>query len=452
MELFFVGLYLALLLALGARAGRRESSAEFLIASRRVGTLGTSASMLAVTGGLVMMGTSALAFTMGIAAMWYWIGFAFGMIFLALVAGRIKSLADREQFLTIADFVFLRTDRKTATLSAAMLFVAMFFLLTGQLIAAGNLFSPLLDIPYPISVFLVGLVTIAYLFLGGYKAVVLTDMIQFGIMFLVLAAVVVSLEPGDFSSQQMDPWAFGGFSILLFLVLGAASTVTAAEFWQRIYAAKSRRVARNACFLTAGVFLTFALGLTLVGMTARSRSPEIDPDTALYHGLFELVSPTLGTAAIVMLLAAVMSTIDTELFYLASSLVKDFVHRNRSLENEDTVRLLRLAMVALTFTSMLTAIWIADILPVIFGIASLLTAISPLVILSLFRRVPPNAAFLSLVCGILALVVLVLSGHFDPDTSAVTFPAAVAGLAVGYLLPRSANSAPIGGGTDDDVL
>jgi len=93
---FFIGLWIR----------KKETVKDFLIAGRKVGTLQTAASMMAVVGGMLLVGQAALAYDIGFSAVWFWVGFGLGLICLGLAAKKLKTLADKHNFLTISDYIF----------------------------------------------------------------------------------------------------------------------------------------------------------------------------------------------------------------------------------------------------------------------------------------------------------------------------------------------------------
>ena len=428
--------YFVTIVAVGALAGKKENPSDFLIGSRQVGLWQTSFSMLAVIGGVEFVASATLAFEMGLAAIWFWVGFAIGMLVLGLVAKRIKAASDKGAYLTVADFVADRVDSRSGTLCAVLLIIAMFGFLTGQFIAAGSLFATMSGLGYTKSVLLIGLATLVYVMLGGYKAVVRTDFVQFAIMLVVIVVVVATIDIGNYSPQQLDLTAVGYTSLFNYLVLGAASTVTAAEYWQRIYASQSAAVARGATLITAVGFVIFGLSLSIVGIAAKARFPDVDPNQALYYGLFELTPAPVRSLAVVMVLAAVMSTIDTELFYISTSISRDLLHRNRPVTDDRLRATIRIALVSLTVGSVALAIFASDILTLVFAVAGLLTATSPVVFVLLFLPVKRNAAFVSMLGGSLSLAVLLATGNLGLDTSAVALPVAAGLLVLGQIFFR----------------
>ena len=433
LNIILIVLYFLVVLAIGLWARKRETTKEFLIAGRKIGTWQTAASMMAVVGGMLLVGQAALAYDMGFGAIWFWVGFALGLVCLGLAAKKIKTLADEHNFITISDYLFTKFDYKTGVLGAIIFFIAFFALLVGQFIAGGSLFAPLLGISYSVAVLIMGIGTLTYLLLGGFKAIIKTDLLQFLIMFFVFIFILFTIDIGGVSSEQVDLMNIGGFTIIAYLVLGVFAVLSAGDIWQRVFAARNVKTVRKASYLSAVLFIVFGTALTLIGIAAKNNFPSIDSSQALYYGLLQLIPSSLLGIAIIAILAAIMSTIDTELFYLSSSIAKDFFYRRNRIMDEKLARILRLSLVGVAIISMIVAIFVSEILLILFGIISLILCVSPVIVASLFWKIKNNAAFVSMIGGLLAVIILFATGTFSPDNVVVVFPAAVIFLILGQI-------------------
>ncbi len=433
-DILLILLYFAIVFAIGFWVRKRETIKEFLIAGRKIGTLQAAASILAVLGGMVIVAQAALAYEVGIAAVWFFVGLSLGIVLIGLAAKRIKSISDKHNFLTISDYIFTRFDYKSGTLAAVIIFIAFFALLTGQFIAGGSLFSPLLGLPYWITVIILGVGTLIYLMLGGFKAVIKTDFLQFLIMTFVFVFLLLTINIGEYVPQQFDFGALGGFATISFLVMGIFVVFGSADIWQRLFATKSISTARKASYLAAVLFIIFGIALTFVGLAAKNNFPNINSSEALYYGFFQLLPTHLLGLAIVVILAAIMSTIDTELFVLSSSVAKDFSYRRKKISDEQIAKIIRKSLIVLAFLSMAVAIFVSEILLVLFGLISLILCVSPSIIASLFWKLKNKAVFLSMIGGVAALIILILIGKFNPNTSVITLPAAILFLIIGQII------------------
>lgn len=420
--------YFLSIIAIGFWARRKETTKEFLIAGRKVGVWQTTASIVAVSGGMALVGQAALAYDMGFGTMWLWLGFAAGIALLGAGAKKIKKFADKHNFLTISQYLFSVFDKKSGILAASIFFLAFFALLTGQFIAGASLFGPFFGISYELSVMLLGATVLIYLLLGGFKAVIKTDFLQFFIMVFIFFLIMMFVDVGSYEPTQL--FAVGGANIILFFVMGIFIVLGGADIWQRVFASADIKTVKRASYLSAIFFLLFGFTLTLVGIAARHHFPNLDPSQAMYYGFFELLPAPLVGIAVIVVLAAIMSTIDTELFLLSSSIAKDFQKFN----DKKASHTIKVTMVILALISMCIAIFVSQILTILFGIVSLILAVSPAILAAMFWNPKKNAIFLSLIGGVLGFLVLIVLGEFTPDTAAIALPAAIIFLLAGQVL------------------
>lgn len=432
----YITVYIAALLAIGVWTKRQRGADEFLIGGRDVGLWSTTASIAAITGGILFVSQAALGFALGLGAMWFWVGTLAGFIAMAVKLGPLKATADAEGQLTIGDMIRANFGNRAATVAASALFIAYLAILIGQFIAGASLFAPLLEISYPSAVLLLGGVTLAYLLLGGYAAVVKTDLLQIIVMVLAVGAVLLRLDLGAFQPEQFDLNSQGTVGSIGAVFVGFFSVLAAADIWQRIFAARGVKVARQATLLGGVIFFGFGLAVTLIGMAAQSAAPESDPSGALYVGLFQLMPPELLGLVVVLVLATIMSTIDTELFYLSSSIAQDFVGSGDDAAAEVVRRRVFIALIGLALFSMGVAIFFADILLLTFALLSLTLAVGPLIFAMFFYRPSTEAAIGSMALGLLTFIGLLLTGMLDVDTTVLTLPGSLLGLGLGEVVHR----------------
>lgn len=411
-----LAVYVIAVLVIGLWTKRRETAGDFLIANRSTGVVLTTASLSAVVGGLVLASGAELSFVYGVGVLWFAAGDASGLALLGLVAGRIRRLADEHGFLTLSDYLFLKFDARSGYLGSALQFNGFLFLLAAQFIVGGRLLAFLTPINYPLAVIFMGVVTVAYVLLGGFKAVIRTDLLQFAVMagvFLVLLPLNTNFAELDLDFDIGSP---GPLRSASFYVSGFVSLFIGADIWQRVYSARSGRVAKTSLFLAAAVWLMLWVSLLIPGIAARGVAGATAED-ALFFGLFEVLPPELASIAVVGILAALMSTLDTEIFLLASMVAKDFVSRRRELTPDQMATVIRIAMVGVAVPAMLIAIYWPTVLGALFMLLSLQMAIFPAILVSLFRSLNAGVAFSSMVIGSLLVMLTFVFDWSDPDTA-----------------------------------
>ncbi|MCH7641595.1 hypothetical protein IID22_05370 [Patescibacteria group bacterium] len=315
-----------------------------------------------------------------------------------------------------------------------ILFFAFFALLTGQFIAGASLFSPLLNISYSLAVVLLGIGTLLYLLLGGFKAVIKTDLLQFIVMTVVFLIVVFSINLGEFQPGQLSLVGLDSLSAISLFLIGMFTIFAAPDVWQRLFSAKSIKIAKKATFLSAAGFLIFGIILSLIGIAARNNFPGIDSSEALFYGMFQLMPEAFLGLAVISILAAIMSTIDTELFYLSSSLAKDFSRHKNKKGSEELKQIIYRSLIVLAGLSMLLAIFISNILLLLFALLSLTLCVAPAVMASFIWKLKSNAVFLSMAASLASFLILLVIGQLNPETSAITLPTAIVFLVIGQVI------------------
>jgi len=181
-------------------------------------------------------------------------------------------------------------------------------------------------------------VFIAYTALGGLWAASLSDIIQLTIASagVLVAGTVVVLKTGaagGFDTLLADKGITTGYfnpvgegpSFVLWLLLPTVMyTLIGQDFYQRLFAARSARVARTAAIAGGMFLLVISVFPVIVGMGARALGAgDLRADEAMPWVLTELMNPLVGGFILAAVLAAIMSTADSLLTSATSHVVKD---------------------------------------------------------------------------------------------------------------------------------
>ena len=366
--------YFAISLGIGLRLSRQSRQAdEFLMAGRRLTLPLFVGSMVATWyGGL--LGVGEIAYRDGLVnwltqgGFWYlaYLAFALGL------AGRLS----RSGHTTLPDLLGALHGPTARLLASVLNFVNV--VPVAYLLSLGLMLRLVTGWPLWLGVALGGAVAALYSLLGGFKAVVYTDMMQFGLMCLAVALVVLfavpslgggaylssSLPPGhlqllgDYSAQELAVWA-----------LIALSTLVDPNFYHRCYAAGDATVARRGMLLAVGFWVLFDICTTFGGLYARAALPGVDPRLAYPMLADQLLPSGLKGLFVAGVLATVMSTVDSYCFVGAMSFSHDLVHRTLRRGQAAGQRLVRdtrlgvlltgaLAMgLALAFPESIKSIW-----------------------------------------------------------------------------------------------
>ncbi len=373
LDLFVILGYFLATLAMGAVLGRQVREAEeFLLAGRRL-TLPLFVGSLVATwyGGL--LGVGEISYKDGLVN-WLTQGGFWYLTYLLFALALARRL-NRSGHTTLPDQMGALHGPSARLLATGLNFLNV--VPVAYLLSLGLMIRLVTGWPLWLAV-VVGAVTAGlYSLLGGFKAVVYTDMLQFGLMCLAVALIIfyavgtlgggAYLEArlpathlqvaGDYSAQELAVWA-----------LIALSTLVDPNFYHRCYAAGSPAVARNGIILAVGFWMLFDVCTTFGGLYARAALPDVDPRMA-YPMLADTLLPAGAKGIFVTgVLATIMSTVDSYCLVGAMGLSHDLIRRTlgRGRGEGDTVLHTRagvvltggLAMVlALAFPGSIKSIW-----------------------------------------------------------------------------------------------
>ena len=451
--LISLALYFVLMLAIGLYAWRKstDSSEGYLLAGRNlhpaVAALSAGASDMS---GWLLLGLPGALYAAGLVEAWIGIGLFVGaLVNWIVVAPRLRQQTEtRGNALTIPEFLANRFPSQAVPLrvTSAIVIVLFFAVYTAAgLVGGGKLFetsfAPLVagfgGDPYMAGIWVTAGVVLAYTMVGGFLAVSLTDFVQGCIMVvaLVLMPLVVILGPGSDGGlgavlREVDPdfvSLFGGLTLIGFL---SAVTWGLGYFGQphiivRFMAVRSVeevRTARNIGMSWMGVALIGAIGVGIAGRAYAEREgvAVADPETIFIVLADLLFHPLITGFLLAALLAAIMSTISSQLLVASSSLTEDFyrLFLRKNCSEREAVNVGRLCVLLVALAAIAIA---SDPDSQVLGLvanawAGFGAAFGPLIILSLtWRPMTGAGALAGLVTGagvVMAWIALGWNGSF----------------------------------------
>jgi Na+/proline symporter len=202
--------------------------------------------------------------------------------------------------------------------------------------------------------------------------------------------------------------------LIAFILYGLCIPFSSAEIWQRIFAATDDRTVRVGMIGSGVCILLLGCAITLMGLSARSAFPDIDPKDAVAIGMSRLLPSGLLGLGLVGLFASIMSSIDTLVFYLATSFAKDYHPESSDRRLE---ALTRKSIVIITLACALGATLFQDLIKVIITVAGVSASIAPPLIASFFFSLKESAVVKALYASCLYIFALVLFGIFVPEAA-----------------------------------
>ncbi len=306
--------------------------AEYIVAGRRLTLPAFTASLVTTYYGGIL-GVGEYSWTYGVSN-WLVFGVPYYLT-AAIFAIFLARRARKSRVLTIPDLLEQKYGRPAALVGAGILFVmtapAAYVLMLGVLVSLAT------GWPLWLGVVLGTVFSLGYVFRGGLKAVVATDVIQFFLMFLafmILVPVCISKYGGwEFLKSGLPEhhlsWDGGlGVQAILVWYFIALSTLVEPAFYQRCYAAKTEKTAQWGIVFAIVFWIFFDFLTTTAGLYARVLLPDLANPVEAFPRLAALVLPSFWQGIFTVgLLATIMSTVDSYAFIGAVTLGRDVIQR-----------------------------------------------------------------------------------------------------------------------------
>ena len=425
--------YFAIVLTIGFTSTRKQTSEGFLIADRKLNCWNLIATICAsFLGGGVLIAFTAYVYQFGLSAIWFFTGISAGLLVFLFLYKKLKALADEKKFYTLSDYFYLKYGKRVGLLSGIIIFVWAFCLILMQFIAGGRVLATISGFSYQTSVFIMGIVVFIYLVLGGFRAVVKTDIFQYLIVLLMGFVIMFSLKRDlKLLPEQFNLMRMGLSQSIAFLFIGAFNIVVSADLWQRIYAAKNPRHAKIGIIGSAVLIIIVGLILSVIGLAAKNNFPDIAPDEALVYGVSRLLPSGLLGLGLVVLFAVIMSTLDTMLFIVSMNISQDVVSHYKKLSRETLVKTTRYSIFILAFIGMLIAVFVQNIITVGLALTGIGLSLAPTILASFHLNLKPRAVFMSALAGLASIAVVLGAGVVGPETSVASLPVSAIFLWIG---------------------
>jgi SSS family solute:Na+ symporter len=420
-------LYTLLLTAAGLWISRSvRGSADFFVAGRALtAPLIFSTVLAANIGAGTTVGATGLAYTEGVSA-WWWNGSAaLGSLVLALWIGpRMWRLASAHGFYTAGDFLEHRYSPAVRGVTASFIWVGTLAILAAQLIAGAAVLHVVAGVPREAGVLIGAVAMSVYFVAGGLLSSAWVNLLQLVVLiggFLVAMPLLYSTVGGSAGFSAIPPphpgyWDFmystgAGMSGWAMLLVLTPAFIVSPGLLQKTYGARDERAVRLGIGLQGGAQMLFAFIPVFFGLAARAAQLEFeDPNLVLPGVLATQLPPFLGALGLAAVFSAEVSTCDTILFMLSTSLSKDLYKRfvNPGADDRRVLLVARLAAVAGGIGGVVLAILLQTVIGALSIFYSLLSvSLFVPVIGGLFvRRAGAPEALASMAAGIATLLLV----------------------------------------------
>lgn len=407
--------YFVAMILIGLWAYRRTTDIDdYMLAGRRLGPVATALSAGASDmSGWLLMGLPGALYVSGLVELWIAIGLTVGAwLNWKYTAPRLRTYTQvAHNSLTIPTFLGrrLHDSSRLLQITAGIITLVFFtFYVSSGMVAGGKFFNSSFGMDYRVGMLIVAGTTVLYTLVGGFLAVAYTDVVQGLMMVTALVAVPVAgiihlggIGPLVRTVTELDPttWALWGASTT---VLGVVSSVAwgLGYFGQphiivRFMALESPQQARAGRRIGIGWMILACLGAAataIVGIAVHRRDSGslADPETVFLSLGQLLFHPLVAGFMLAAILAAIMSTISSQLLVSSSALVEDLYRAflKRDLTPQRSVLIGRIGVLVVSVIAAILA-WDANdtiLRLVAFAWAGFGAAFGPVVILTLYWR------------------------------------------------------------------
>lgn len=466
-------IYLLFMVAIGlVYAKKNENAEDYFLGGRQLsGPVAALSAQASDMSGWLLMGLPGSVYAFGTGQSWIAIGLFIGTVCNWLfISKRLRRYTIRaNNALTLPTYFENRFhDKKRVLLFISSVTIVIFFLVytASALAAGGKLFTSVFGVDYKIALTIGAAVILIYTFMGGFLAVCVTDFVQGSLMLvalLVVPLVAYGVVSADFSAVLEASGVAGGAPAYLSLFSNGGKPygfvdIISQVAWGlgycgmphilvRFMAVKDEKElskSKGIAIVWVALSLLFAC---IIGVLGRAYLyPEVLTDGAEENVFIEMIIkmftqqyglPIIGGLFLCGVLAAIMSTADSQLLVSASSVAED-IYRGVLKKDADDKTVLNMSRVTVFVIAVLAYIIALNPNSSIMGLVSnawagLGSAFGPIVLLSLFWK---RTNFQGAVAGIVVGALTVIIWDYLPLVSGQT-PGTVTGLyslAIGFAL------------------
>lgn len=400
-------------LAIGIWASQKiRTLKSYFLADRNLGVFKLTLTLVATQlGSGMLLGTSQKAYQIGLWGILYTIGMSVGFIILGCgLAARMRSL----NIATTAEIFETHYSSTVLKQFASVLSIlTLWGILIAQIIASKMLFLSLgIDDPYILGSF--WLFLIFYTMLGGLGSVVIIDAIQVIFIMTIFGYLCIKSLPMSIQKlsnpkllNRMQGYYFSkklSFQELLpTLMMPTLFSLIEQDLAQRFFAAKTKLTATISAFLASALLVVFSCVPLFFGILAKVKKVSVPAGAEPLLPVIKVVSSKLlFILALCGIIAAITSTADSLLSAISSNIVQDFeavlpMNRRKLLVS-------RVICFLTGFFALIASYFVTgDIIFVLVNSyrVSVICLFIPTVIAYFFRNLPTQAAWNSIIFGLL---------------------------------------------------
>ncbi|MBK0382770.1 sodium:solute symporter family protein [Pedobacter sp. SD-b] len=450
-------LYMISLVAIGFHFMRKNQDADdYFVSGRNMTRWHIGLSVVATdVGGGFSIGLGGLGFMTGLSGSWMlFTGLIGAWLSAVILIPKIYKLGSESKFMTFPQVFNHFFNRKVAFIAGIISAIGYLGFTSSQILAGAKLASASFDgLSMTTALLIMGGITVGYTVLGGMKAVIYTDTIQWivligGLFFVGLPLAYYAVGGYETITQTLRPEFFSLTNVSWQTVVNWTVTIIPIWFvgmtlYQRIYASKSEKEAKKAWFI-AGLFewpIMAFMGV-LLGLFARvaaengmfagigfATANAMDPEMGLPLLLKQILPIGLLGIMMSVYFSAILSTADSCLMAASGNVLTDIISvlRKKPLNDGHLLKLSQLltfvlGIIAIVLASMMENVLNMMLYSYAFMVSGLLI---PLIAAVFFKQTNSKAALMAMLGGgfttlFLTLFIKNLPLGLDPNLFGIT--------------------------------
>ena len=350
-DILIFGVYFLMVLAVGFYFMRRNKNEEdYYVGGRDMGRWHLGLSVVATdVGGVFSIGLGGLGFIMGVSGSWLlFTGLIGAWISAVVLIPKAYDIALKNRFLTFPQLLGYFYNPKVALIAGLISLVGYTGFTSAQILAGAKLATAAFpEVSLHTNLIIMGLVIVVYTSVGGIKAVIYTDTIQWAILMIGLIFIGIPMAYhmiGGYEviRQTLQPEMLSLRNVRWQTILNWGITIIPVWFvgmtlYQRIFAARSKKEAQKAWFI-AGIFEYpfMAFMGVILGLFARIAAEQsafahlgfdsaeaMDPESGLPILLTQALPAGFIGLMIAAYFSAIMSTADSCLMAASGNMMSD---------------------------------------------------------------------------------------------------------------------------------
>jgi len=360
--------------------------------------------------GWLLLGLPGLMFVTGISGSWIAIGLTIGAFLnWQYIAKPLRIFTEKlDDSITIPGFLDNRfKSRNLRIVSAVVILIFYTLYASSGLVGGAKLFEATFNLDYQTALITGALVIVSYTFLGGYNAVSWTDFFQGTMMMLALLIVpiVVITDLGGFSKtihairminpEYLDIWKGTTFIGIISLLAWGLGYCGQPHILVRFMSINKPDNVKPAKYVGMSWMVISIVGSLMVGFFGiayvSAHQIDLQDSEKIFITLSELLlNPWIAGFVLAAILAAIMSTIDSQLLVSSSCLTRDIYEKviKQNASDKELVWIGRATVIAIALVAyFISTNRDSSVLSLVaYAWAGFGAAFGPLIILSLYNK------------------------------------------------------------------